>query len=275
MSLVGIAISAYKKSPFYPSWGRSLSKMLSTLNKVCGVPLIQCKSLPYGITMNIDSEQFIDTKILHDRFEPLSIKLIDRVVQPGWICCDVGANIGFLSLLMAKKTGPEGRVYSFEPSEWTFERLKANIEANSYHWIEPHRQAVGAESKPSVELRVPCGYRLDGKDTSTVQQMPLVALDDFFANAERLDFIKIDTDGYEPYVLTGARRTIERLHPMIFFELGPDALKEANSSAEELIGLLVGLGYRFEHEEGYEIDPAVEIKKLYANGSMNVVARKR
>ena len=50
-------------------------------------------------------------------------------------------------------------------------------------------------------------------------------------------------------------------------------MKRANSSADDLIGMLVGFGYRFEDEEGREIDPGVEMKKLYAGGSMNVVAR--
>src|SRR5690242_19272089 len=110
MSLTGAAISVYKRTPLYPSWGRFLSKSLATVSRLSGVPPVRQRRLPYGFAMNLDREQCIDTKILHRSFEPASIRLIERIVQPGWSCCDVGANIGFLSLLMAKKVGPSGMV---------------------------------------------------------------------------------------------------------------------------------------------------------------------
>lgn len=275
MTLVGLAINAYKASPLYPHWGRRLAAILSTTSKLAGVPAMQKMKVPCGIMMNIDREQAIDTKLKHGQFEPASIRLIERLVQPGWHCCDVGANIGVLSLLMAKSTGAEGRVFCFEPSDWTFKRLQANIAINPYTWVEAHCAAVGSESKPEVELLVPCGYRLDGKQTATLQKMPLVALDDFFTDDKRLDFLKIDTDGYEPYVLAGARKTIARCRPVVFFELGPDHLKRAGSSAEELIQFFADLGYRFEDEDGKTIDPLVEASKLFANKTFNVVALAR
>lgn len=273
MSFTKFAITMYQKSPFYPNWGRRFGRILVGLRKLAGVPQIQKKQVPCGIMLNIDRDQCIDTKVMHDRFELESIELIKRIVKPGWTCCDVGANIGVLSLLMAKQTGSTGRVYAFEPSLWTYERLKANIEINPYPWIDPQRAAVGTTSQPSMELRVPCGYRLDGKDTSTVQVMPLVALDDFFAEKSDLHFLKIDTDGFESQVLGGAMRTLERLKPVIFFELGPDHLKRAGSSATELTTTLANLGYQFEDESGRSIDPLEEAKKLYPNGSFNVVAQ--
>ena len=272
MSVVGVLISVYQNSPLYPHWGRWLSQSLATVRRLSGAPQIQSKRLPLGFSINLDRDHAIDTKILHSRFEPKSIELISRVVNPGWHCCDVGANIGFLSLLMAVKAGSQGRVVAFEPSTWTYDRLKANVALNSFGWIDCQRAAVGAESQPSIELCVPSGYRLDGTDTSSIQKMPLVALDDFFAKADRLDFLKIDTDGYEPYVLAGALKTIERLRPIIFFEIGPNALKKAGSSVESLVKSISDLRYRFENESGVTIDPVKEGAMLHQDYSLNAVA---
>jgi len=273
MSFTRLAIGLYKRSPLYPAWGRRLGNALLSARKFAGVRPIHTRHVPCGITLNLDREQHIDAKALAGCFEPQTIALIERVVETGWICCDVGANIGIITLLMAKRVGPTGNVFALEPSDWTFKRLRANIEINPYNWIDARRVAVGAKSKPTFELRVPCGYRLDGNDTSTVQQMPMVTLDDIFATETRLEFLKIDTDGYESEVLSGSRKTIKRLRPIILFELCPDHLKRAGSDAADVTSFLVQMGYQFENEDGHTIHPPVEALKLYRNGSMNVLAR--
>lgn len=170
------------------------------------------------------------------------------LIQPGWHVADVGANIGEVTLKMADRVGPSGHVYSFEPDEITFDKLKRNLGLNNRSNIQINRIGLGDKSEELV-LEPQVSFNRGGariqKHLSQGQRIPMTTLDDYALDHHltRLDLVKIDVEGFELHVLRGATRVIQQHHPTLFIELNDDNLREQGSSAAELISFLAGMGY--------------------------------
>jgi FkbM family methyltransferase len=230
------------------------------------------KTLP-DFKMRLNTAHYIDFKILYSSFEPNTIAVFKRLVKPGMTVIDVGANIGWMTLHLASLVGETGRVFAFEPSEWTYERLNHNLRLSNFPWVMAVHAAVGPSDISNIELMLPCGYRLDGKDTATKQHVPVVALDTVVGEDVRVDFIKSDTDGFEPGVFEGAAGILQKYKPIVFFEVAPDHTRRAGHNLEQTFANFTKLGYRFENETEQTIDPIVEMAKIPFNKSINVLAR--
>ena len=137
----------------------------------------------------------------------------------------------------------------------------------------PVRTAVGATDTESIELTLPCGYRLDGTDTATKQRMPMVKLDTVVCKMDRIDFIKSDTDGYEAGVFEGARATLQKHRPVLLFEVAPFYSSDCRSGLEQLFSDLAKLGYGFESLSGCIVDPMIEMATVKYPESIEMVAR--
>jgi FkbM family methyltransferase len=207
--------------------------------------------------------------------EPQTVAAIRRLVKPGMHAIDVGANIGWITLHLAAAVGPGGRVLAVEASDWTFERLERNVQLNDFAQVRAARAAVGANDRDMVELTVPCGYRLDGADTATRQTMPMRRLDTMAAGLQRVDFIKSDTDGYEPGVFQGARGILERDRPILLFEVAPFHGNDGHAGLRGLFQDLDGLGYAFEDLGGTPVDPLARMARLRRHESTDLVAQAR
>lgn len=205
--------------------------------------------------------------------EPKTVAAIKRLVTPGMNAIDVGANIGWMALHLASCVGATGRVMAFEASDWTFRRLEENLRLNGFAWVDAVRAAVGATDAESIELLLPCGYRLDLSDTATKQRVPMVKLDTAAASLNRIDFIKSDTDGYEPGVFEGAREILKRDRPILLFEVAPHYFSDGDRGLSALFGELMGLGYKFESLSGETIDAVGVMGRLAPKESIEIVAR--
>lgn len=269
-------IGIYRATPLYPHLTRPGCKMLNLLNNWLREEGLREHDLG-RFKINIDLSQFIDSQLYYfGNFEPKTILTIEKLVRSGDVAIDVGANIGYITMNLAIAVGETGKVVAFEPSSWAFDRLQGNIRLNNMDQVEPHRVAVGEIAKKDVKLILPCGYRLDGRDTAIEQVVDIWTLDDYVTESgiERLHFLKIDTDGMEAAITRGARRTLERFHPKILFELGPGGLKERGESSDELLGTLSRLGYSFFQPGSLRpFDRMKEVVgKLTGTQTINVVA---
>ncbi len=159
-------------------------------------------------------------------------------VQKDWWIFDVGANIGYYSILFAQ-LAPLGRVMSFEPTS-TAAMLRANLAHNSISNIEVHEVALGAVSGIQND-RI---FRLWGGE-GDVKNYQFYKLDDFVAkqNPARIDCLKIDVDSFDFEVLQGAEKTLEAHNPVIVVELN-HALAKRNQSAGQALAWLATRGYR-------------------------------
>jgi len=160
---------------------------------------------------------------------------------------DVGSNIG-TSVAQLMSVRPDASVVCFEPSERFRDVLIRNILENGWGNVRVEALLLGAESG-SMELFTNTStasvVRRDygGHFFIDAAALTLMRLDEYFADVERLDMIKSDTDGFEVDVLLGAEGCLSRQQPVLYFEFAPFLLHDAGRKAHDLLGYLAGHGY--------------------------------
>ncbi len=160
-----------------------------------------------------------------------------RIVPRGATVIDVGANLGYFTLLLADLVGPDGRVLSFEPNGGSADRLASSLVANGFAGTTAlHRCAVGAaEGRVAldVEAHLPGGGKVQQDDAGTI---PIRRLDSF-AQALDAQFIKIDVEGHEQQVWRGMTGILARGNPLtIFLEFTVDRYADPHGFLSEIIG---------------------------------------
>lgn len=236
-----------------------------------------------GFTWDLMIPSNIDTEIQHGRdWEPVLTKYIEAYVGPGMNVVDVGANIGWFTLIMGKLVGESGSVFAYEPEPSFYDRLLKHWELNadkvtghtylsSYalsnckdrRWIVKNvgpyfGSAVIRDAKPAEEY-------------GGVTEVECVLFDDV-SDGRPLHFMKIDTDGHELRVLQGAAKTIQRDRPRMIVEL----LK--NGEAPLVAQLLCSWGYNIlrEHKPQTTFQPAQTMAQFgHGQGRINIFAEPR
>ncbi len=174
-------------------------------------------------------------------------RVMESCIRPGMVVIDVGANIGYLSLLAAKFVGPEGKVYALEPGRKNLESLRKNIENNGFGNIEVLPCAAGATSGPR-EFHLYGAGNLDSfyvrPDLSAPETVTVdtVRLDDVVKC--KVDFVKIDVEGAEIEVLRGMDNILASNEEIrLIIELNPICLQSAGHLPEELPKFLIEKGF--------------------------------
>ena len=162
---------------------------------------------------------------------------------------DVGANIGFYTILMAHKVGPSGRVYAFEPDPMNLGLLKMNLLLNNLQNVQVCEAAV-SQSEGTAHLYLSPDnfgdHRLhpDQQESREKLEIKTVSLDEFLTREEQLAnvrLLKLDTQGCEPLVLAGAQSVLEQSQPTLFLEYWPHGYREAGLSGEAMLQELRGV----------------------------------
>jgi FkbM family methyltransferase len=158
-------------------------------------------------------------------------------VQSDWWILDIGANIGYYTILFAQLAS-RGRVLAFEPTT-TASMLRQNLRHHNIDNAEVHELALGAVTG-ALEDRI---YRLWGTE-GEVKTYPFSRLDDFLEQRHpaRIDCLKIDVDSFDFEVLRGAERTLMKYDPVIVIELN-DALAKRHQSPSDALEWLAQRGY--------------------------------
>ena len=157
--------------------------------------------------------------------------VIARHCPVGGVALDVGAHLGAWTLPMARAVGETGRVHAFEPIPFLNAALRKTALANGLVQVVLDGRALGSAAGPSVFTIVNGGRGRGNVGMSGLGERPgggeairveVTTLDAFAAERKlnRLDFLKIDVEGFEAQVLAGGRDTLERFHPTIVFETG-------------------------------------------------------
>lgn len=177
-------------------------------------------------------------------FEPCETRLMSTELKPGDVVVDVGANIGYYTLLAASKVGAQGKVYAFEPDPTNFALLKKNVELNGHRNVVLVNKAVTDKSGElklylsDVNMGDHRAYASEENRPSIT--IPCTTMDDFFRGHKgRVDFIKIDIQGFECHALRGMQETLRRSPGVrLTAEFWPYGLTRAGDSPEELLRLL-------------------------------------
>jgi len=179
----------------------------------------------------------VDVTAGHRLFKPATyISVIEPLCRPGDCVLDIGANVGDWTLPMALRVGRQGRVIAFEPVPYLAETVAKTARVNRHDWVEVLPLALGSTdgtAEFSVERGNSGGSRLGrmSGDFShiTVKTARLDTLVSARPDIERIDFVKIDVEGFEVQVLEGARETLARFRPPLLIESGFESAEQRRS----------------------------------------------
>jgi FkbM family methyltransferase len=186
-----------------------------------------------------------------ETYEIKETRYIKSLLTPLSVVFDIGANVGYYSLIAAPLVGPGGRIFSFEPAARQFGRLKDNALRNNLSQILPYKLALSDKSGEAV-LGLDDAFntgvaslRPAGSKSILDEVVTCTTLDDFVAAQalDRLDVIKIDVEGYESAVLIGGIKTLERFHPVLLVEVKDHHQRLAGFSRQQLFEWLMARNY--------------------------------
>jgi FkbM family methyltransferase len=158
---------------------------------------------------------------LYGEFAESENRLMTDLLRPGDIALDVGANVGTVTLALARQVGPNGQVYAFEPQRLVFQALCTSLTLNGMLHVTPVHVAVGREpgtvQVPTIDVMRPGNYGATTMSQSGEGEgTPLLTIDSLQLNGCNL--IKIDVEGMDYDVLVGAADTIARTRPYVYME---------------------------------------------------------
>ena len=212
----------------------------------------------YGLEFYLHPHYIIDSQIITFGYlfvDEAINNYIERNVKPGMVCLDVGANMGVMSAHLAKKVGPGGVVHCFEPVPHLHRRLRQNIERNNLQGVAHLHHVALSDKAGDMTMRIAdenlpnqgIGSLVSDQLTELVNAITIksTTLDDFAEkeNLDRIDFIKIDIQGAEPFFLEGGRKTIAQFKPILLMEISPEDLAGAGLTSIDLLETVESLGY--------------------------------
>lgn len=176
------------------------------------------------------------------------VALFSKLVRPGDQVADIGANQGLFTVLFAKKVGPKGRVFAFEPEPELYRALTENCFRNQLENVTNHPIAIGSEEKKLTlhrSLFNSGDNRLKAFDQAGGSVEVLSRPLDDVLQGKTLNFIKIDVQGHELQVFQGMEKTIACSPNLkIYFEFWPYGLRNAGIAPQDLIRFIRSKGLK-------------------------------
>lgn len=220
----------------------------------------------FRIWVNL-ADTAISWPILRNQFEPGELSFLRRHVKAGDTVIDIGANIGFYSLMFSKIVGSAGKVIGFEPMPFLFERAEMSVRENKFDHCTIHNIALASEAGTAQLIYAPGSPNWGGAflsfDGSVLPDhasisVPIRPLSDFVDKLS-ISLIKIDVEGGEFLVLSTILDVLETAKPIIVSEIHSDQLRRVSGcSTSEYIHLFKKLGYRcFEISKNGNLDTEI------------------
>jgi FkbM family methyltransferase len=196
-----------------------------------------------GSPFEVDLQDRVQRQMWAGCYEPHVRKCLESLLEDGDIFVDVGAHIGYVTVIAARRVGPQGRVFSFEPDPFLHERLSRNVAHQP--WVQTFRCAMWKETGAQIFERASSKHESGWGTLTSVRDLKkgehidvlATSLDDWAVRCQvdRIQAIKIDAEGSEASILEGAGDTIARLHPVIIMELNDTVLRQGGASASVLV----------------------------------------
>jgi FkbM family methyltransferase len=212
---------------------------------------------------------------LNGVFEPFATKCVKKIIKKGDVVLDIGANIGYYTLIFAKLVGNSGKVFAFEPEPKNFALLVKNIEINGYKNIICVKKAVSDENG-TIKLYLSESNMGDHRiynshDSRKAVKIETVRLDDYFKDYKgRIDFIKMDIQGGELKAIKGMDYFLRKNGcRKMLTEFWPNGIKNSGSNPQQYINLLLKYGFDIykvnEEKEKLELANIPELLKSKEN----------
>jgi len=191
---------------------------------------------------------------INKSYEEFETELVKRTIKEGNVVVDIGANIGYFTLIFAKLVGKNGSVFAFEPELNNFNILKKNIEINNYANVKLVKKAISDKTKimrlflnDSNKGSHTLGKQKNNKQSTEIES---VRLDDFFDINNKIDFIKIDIEGAEIDAINGMSKILQNNKDLkILIEYNPLMLKGFGITSQKFFTTLRELNFNI-----YDLD---------------------
>ena len=195
-----------------------------------------------GVNLSVKPHQEVHKQIFYGYFEKHVVDVLETIIRPGDICLDVGANIGFYACKLSQLVGDKGHVFAFEPVEYNAKLLRLNALKNGARNVTLCNHALGSKEE-QLEMNIyPEDDFLIGHNSfvenETIQanknhtktMIDVLPIDDVLTKQEikRVDFVKIDIEGFEHQFFSGATRLLNEFKPVFIFEHSPQRLIDLN-----------------------------------------------
>ncbi len=268
----GMVFYGYRLSDHPGKWQiiKRLSKSLK-LHKVAPREVTVVRNrIRYRLDLTDAMDRILYYRGVHERLET---RLCRYLIRPGLTCLDVGANLGYYTLLFAQLTNGKGDVHAFEPSPEEVERLGRNVSLNPFRNIRIHALALSdVTGKIGItERRKGGNTRIAATNREAVHNIDGMTLDEFVSTEKiaNIELMKIDVEGAEVKFLKGGLNTLSRLTPVMIIELNPEALSRFGNRIPDVQELLQNRHYRL-----YRLSPQglKRFDGMVKTGHINVVA---
>jgi FkbM family methyltransferase len=271
---------------------RALSRTARAVRSLAGRNSKEIEVVRGGLKWQLDLDQGIDLAIyLLGAFERSTVNAYRKIVKRGDTVLDIGANVGAHTLHLARLVGNNGAVIAYEPTAYAVHKLRQNLALNpelvqcvtvvqmmltdSDNQIPEHE--IYSSWPLNTEENLHAGHLGQLKSTEGSRAL---TLDSHLQSLKlkRVDFLKMDVDGFECHVLGGATTTLKTCQPTILMELSPYLYSEHGKSLNDLLSLLTGAGYSLFHLDDRSELP-MESDRIHAmvpaGSSINVLAKAR
>lgn len=228
-------------------------------------------------------DRYVSHGCLNNNWEPEESSLFYTRLREGDTVLDIGANIGWFTLLAAKAIGPHGQIHAFEPRPVTAKMLARTIAQNNLRSVVQVWQYVLSHAPGDVFLTWATNTENPGNSFVTKNpsfdyadhekvSVRAVRLDDLLPDVAP-DIIKIDVEGAEPMVFAGAKNALRRKKPLILSELYPEQLARVSSkTATQYISQMEELGYAcYLLDKGYPTDRLRDFPKKHNKELASVI----
>lgn len=213
-----------------------------------------------GLWMRLNVRDLVQQTIfLEGVWDPILTDFVEATLNPSDVFIDVGAHVGYFTLLASRRVGPAGTVLSIEPNPFAVKQLEGNVERSHLENVFVEHTACGA-SRNVVRLYLHSDSNSSmaslyaGNATGTVAvEVPCTTVDQLFQERclVRVKLVKIDVEGGELFVLRGMKRIMREMRPVIVLELHPQLLEDVGTPFHAVLALLEEFNYSLEPMGGH------------------------
>jgi FkbM family methyltransferase len=239
-----------RRTPFQAARWRLIPYGLRKCREACKESELRCVRTRHGFHINVDVSDWLGSHVyVAGEYESTSSALIKAHLRRGGVFIDVGANIGYFSLLASTQVGPTGRVLALEPVPRTRSRLLENVQLNNFKQCQVFDVAASNENGhcdmyvgPLTHSGVSSLRRID--DASEKVRVATSRLDTLLDIDRKVDMVKIDVEGAECHALEGMVGILERSRPDLVLEITTAFLEGLGRNVSDIDSLLKQFNYK-------------------------------
>lgn len=203
-----------------------------------------------GVTfdLKIDPDNgLVDKEIyLNGAYEPKILRIIRKNINKDSICLDIGTNIGQHAIFMSL-VASEGTIYAFEPLKLLVNQINDSINKNNIKNIQVNNFGLsnisGTQNVYLDNLNIGRTTFDIRKEAASIEKAEIKIFDEWWEDRSRVDFLKMDVEGYEYYALKGMKNMLEKYHPTMLIEFTPLFYKKMDIRSEDILNFIWDLGY--------------------------------